>query len=292
MNRIIESSELLINEDGTIFHLHLLPENISDKIIVVGDPGRVDFISSYFDKIECRISNREFMTVTGSYKGKRLTVLSTGIGCGNIDIVVNELDALVNVDLKTRTENKDRKSLKILRIGTSGALQTDIELGSAILSEYSIGLDGIANFYEGKDMVTDIELTEAFIKQLNIPDHWAKPYAVRSSNIINDAFGDFTVGGITITSPGFYAPQGRYLRIAPIYKGFNKLMEQFSYSGLKITNYEMESATLSFLCRMLGHDSSTVAIAIAQRSKGESNVNYSLFMKKLVEDSLERFASL
>ncbi|MDD4638658.1 MAG: nucleoside phosphorylase, partial [Bacteroidales bacterium] len=227
--RVIESSELIINSDGSIFHLHILPEELADTVILVGDPGRVDTVASNFETKEFRRSSREFVTVTGSYKGKRMTVLSTGIGTDNIDIVLNELDALVNIDLKKRVLKPERKTLTILRIGTSGAIHKDIPLGSYILSEISVGFDGLLNWYGGRDRVCNREMERAFVTHTGWPDALPSPYFIPSSRVLVEALGDFTQKGITISAPGFYAPQGRVLRLPLAMGNMLSVLESFNY---------------------------------------------------------------
>ena len=262
--RTIESSELIINGDGSVFHLHLLPEQIADTIILVGDPGRVKQVAAHFQVRECEVSNREFTTVTGVYGGKRLTVVSTGIGTDNIDIVVTELDALANVDFKTRQEKEVKKQLTLLRLGTSGGLQPEIEIGTFLFSRTSIGFDGLLNFYAGRNEICDLEMEQAFMKHVGWSELLAKPYCISADDSLWQLFQDTTREGITISAPGFYAPQGRWVRLAPADVGLNEKIESFRYNGRKITNFEMESSALAGLARLMGHRAVTICTIIAQ----------------------------
>ncbi|QKG79749.1 nucleoside phosphorylase [Tenuifilum thalassicum] len=290
--RVIESSELIINADGSIFHLHLKPENISDKIILVGDPGRVETVASFFDSREFEVANREFKTVTGTYKGKRITALSTGIGTDNIDIVVNELDALVNIDLKTRTEKPEKKRLTLVRLGTSGALQAEIPLGGFVMTETSIGFDGLLNFYANRNEVSDTEMEKAFIEHTNWNPLCAKPYFCHSSSKLIELFSDFTIPGVTISAPGFYGPQGRVLRLPLADPKLNDKIVEFNYNGRKITNFEMESSAINGLSKLLGHDSVTICTIIANRVVKDANIDYKPYIKSLIENTLDRLATL
>ena len=286
---MIKPSELIINPDGTIFHLHLKQEQIADTIFLVGDPGRVDMIASYFDKIDCKVQNREFKTVTGWYKNRRLSVVSTGIGTDNIDIVVNELDALVNIDLKTREVKEKIKSLNLIRIGTSGSMQPEIPVNSFVISEKSIGFDGLLNFYEGRNTVSDLVFEQTFMSFTQWSNLLAKPYVVNCSEHLARLFSsDKTITGINISAPGFYGPQGRVLRIHLADPNLNKKIEQFDYLGKKITNYEMESSAIYGLAKLLGHEALTICLIIANRATLEANENYHLDMEALVEYVLSR----
>ena len=240
--RTIPSSELIINDDGSIFHLHLRPEQLADTVILVGDPGRVELVASFFDTRECNVSNREFNTVTGTYKGKRMTVLSTGIGIGNIDISVTELDALANVDFETRQVKPELRRLTLLRLGTSGAIQPDIKVGEAVFSRMSIGFDGLLNYYKGRNEVCNLEYEQAFMRHTGWSDLLPKPYFAVADEGLFDLFRDSTREGITIAAPGFYAPQGRWVRLEPADAHLNKKIESFEYEGRRITNFEMESS--------------------------------------------------
>jgi uridine phosphorylase len=286
---MIQYSELIINNDGSIFHLHLKPEQISDNIILVGDPGRVDTISSYFDDIEFSVQNREFKTVTGWCKGKRLTVIATGIGTDNIDIVLNELDALANIDLKTRTIKAEHKSLNIVRIGTSGGLQPDLPVNSFVISEKSIGFDGMLNFYANLESHCDLEFGKAFQTFTNWKKSLPTFYVVDSSKELLSKFDDDIFRkGVTISAPGFYGPQGRVLRLPLAVPELNKQIEDFRYEHYKITNFEMESSAIYGLSKMLGHEALTICLIIANRIVLTTNESYHDEMKKLVLLVLER----
>ncbi len=267
MKRQIESSELILNDDGSIYHLHLRPEHIADKIILVGDQGRVNLVASFFDNVEFEMQNREFFTKTGYYKGERITVLSTGIGTDNIDIVINELDALVNIDLKSRTLKDEHKSLTFVRIGTSGGLQPFADTGTYLLTEKSIGLDGMLNYYADITKVTDLGFEDAFTSYMNWNERLARPYVVDiDKDLLNTLYEDGkVVKGVTMAAPGFYGPQGRVLRLMPTDPEFNEKVEKFEYKGYKITNYEMESSALYGLSNMLGHKAATICLIIANR---------------------------
>lgn len=282
-------SELIINEDGSIFHLHLKPEQLADNLILVGDPGRVALVASYFDSQEFSVSSREFNTITGSYKGKRITVLSTGIGTDNIDIVVNELDALANIDLTTRTEKSEFHQLNLIRIGTSGGMQPEIPLGSFLISEKSIGFDGMLNFYAGRDAVCDLEFEEELKKQLQWNPQFCAPYVVDSdAGLVNQIGKDDMLRGVTISANGFYGPQGRVLRIDLAEPELNDRIENFSYKNYKITNYEMEGSAIAGLARLMGHRAMTVCCIIANRRIEAANTDYKPYVERLIQTVLER----
>ena len=288
MKRIAES-ELILNDDGSIFHLHITPEQLADKVILVGDPGRVKLAASFFSSIECEVESREFRTATGIYKGKRISVISTGIGTDNIDIVMNELDALVNVDLSTRMPKSEHKSLDIVRVGTSGSLQADIPIDSFLLSEKSIGFDGLLNFYEHRNKVSDIAFEKAFTTFVNWNDLLAKPYVVDSSaDIVERIHSEKTIKGVTISAPGFYGPQGRIIRLNTMDNGLNDKIAEFRYNGYKVTNYEMESSAIAGLSLMLGHNATTVCAIIANRANGTSSPDYKKTITSLLEYVLDR----
>jgi uridine phosphorylase len=288
---MIKPSELIINPDGSIFHLHLKPENIADTILLVGDPERVEMISGYFNNIECKIQNREFITVTGWYKNLHLSVIATGIGTDNIDIVVNELDALTNIDLKTREIKPDIKSLKLIRIGTSGSLHADIPLNSFVISKKSIGFDGLLNFYAGRNRISDLPFEKAFMEYTNWDDLLAKPYVIDCSDTLFDLVaGPETISGINISAPGFYGPQGRVLRLPISDAELNQKIESFRYEGQKITNYEMESSAIYGLAKLMGHEALTICTIIANRATLEANESYQPVMKKLVKYILEKLS--
>lgn len=286
---MIGQSELILNNDGTIFHLHLKPENISDDIILVGDPARVDTISSFFETIEFSIQNREFKTVTGWYNKKRLTLLSTGIGTDNIDIVLNELDALVNIDLEKRKIKDQKKSLNIVRIGTSGGLQNDLPVNSFVVSQKAIGFDGMLNFYANRENFSDLPFEITFKQFTNWDKSLPTPYVVDASKKLLAKFeSDEFKRGVTISAPGFYGPQGRELRLPLAVPALNKKIEDFAFEGLKITNFEMECSAIYGLSKMLGHHALTVCLIIANRVSLTANENYRVEMKKLIQKVLDR----
>jgi uridine phosphorylase len=279
-------SELIINTDGSIFHLHLKPENLANKVILVGDPGRVETVASYFDSRECDIQSREFHTITGTYLGKRISVISTGIGCDNCDIVINELDALKNIDFCTR-ENKDQvSSLEIVRIGTCGGLQPNTPIGTFICSETSIGFDGLLNYYEGRDNVCNMEMEDAFKRHMNWHARLGAPYCIpNDTELLKRIYqpDKGMVKGITIACGGFYGPQGRRLRIPLADPLQNQKIEAFEYNGARINNFEMESSAIAGLSKLLGHKALTVCMVVANRKAKEANANY----KKQIEDLIK-----
>lgn len=282
-------SELIINPDGSIFHLHVKPEQLADKIILVGDPGRVALVASHFDTKECEVESREFHTITGTYKGKRITVQSTGIGCDNIDIVINEMDALANIDFSTRTEKKEPKQLTLVRIGTCGGLQPFTPVGTFIASVKSIGFDGLLNFYAGRDKVCDLKLEEAFKKHMNWNPQLADPYVINGDRELVDRIaGDDMVRGITIACGGFFGPQGRELRVPLADPHQNEKIESFSYGDLHITNFEMESSALAGLSALMGHKAMTCCMVIANRVAKEANANYKNSIDGLIQKVLDR----
>ena len=283
----IPESELIVNGDGSIFHLKLKPEQIADDIILVGDPGRVALISDNFEKIEHKVTNREFITHTGYYKSKRISVIATGIGTDNIDIVLNELDALANIDLKKRIANSNHKSLNFVRIGTSGALQEDIEIESFLMSEISIGFDGLLNFYKRRNEVCDLKMEVAFKQHMEWNSILASPYFVNSSDTLNNKIGKKFRKGITISAPGFYGPQGRELRLEILDKDINDKIRAFTYDSKKITNYEMESSALFGLSSLLGHSAATVCVIIANRYIKQYCKDYKPAMKNLIKIVLD-----
>ena len=287
--RVIEPSELILNPDGSIFHLHLMPEQLAENIILVGDPGRVKMIAALFDNIESETENREFVSATGSYGSKRITALSTGIGTDNIDIVVNELDALVNIDLKTRQVKSEHKSLKIIRIGTSGGLQGDIPVDAFLASRKAIGFDGLLNFYEGRNEISDLPFENAFKSYVGWSKLLPSPYVVAADPDLFDRITDdeFTPG-VTISAPGFYGPQGRELRLKIVDPQINDKIEAFRFENQRITNYEMECSAIYGLCRLLGHKALTVCIIIANRVTKNANEDYKPVMAKLVKKVLDR----
>ena len=290
--RTIPSSELIINGDGSIFHLHLKPEQLADIVILVGDPGRVAMIAEYFDTKECEVANREFLTITGTYKGKRMTVLSTGIGIGNIDICVTELDALANIDFKSRQVKDKFRQLTLVRLGTSGAIQRDIEVGEVVFSRTSLGFDGLLSYYEGRDSVCDLDLERAFEEHTSWYSKLPAPYFVNADKELFELFKDSTREGITIAAPGFYAPQGRWVRIAPHDKSLNEKIESFRYGERRITNFEMEGSALAGLSALLGHRAATICTIIAQRVAKDACTDYKPFVRRMIEMALDRLSLL
>lgn len=289
---MIKESELILNKDGSVFHLHLKPENIADKILLVGDQARVDTIAGFFERIDFSVQNREFKTVTGLYNGKKISVISTGIGTDNIDIVLNELDALVNIDLEKREIKKDKKSLEIIRIGTSGGLQSNLPVNSFVVSLKSIGIDGMLNFYANSEQYCDSLFEKAFIQFTNWKNSLPRPYVVDASNHLVSKFeGPEFIKGVTISAPGFYGPQGRQLRLGLAMPELNEVIEQFSFGDLQITNFEMESSGIYGLSKMLGHRALTICLVIANRVTREANENYQEEMKKLVLKVLDTITS-
>jgi uridine phosphorylase len=283
----LQASELILNEDGSIFHLHLLPHQIGDIVILVGDQSRVEMVSKYFDSVEYKIQNREFVTHTGTLNGKKISALSTGIGTDNIDIVLNEIDALVNIDFNKRTINEKHKSLELVRLGTSGALQADIDVDSFVLSEYGLGMDGLLNFYVQNEKFNQ-ELKSEFIRQIDWPSHFNHPYIVKASDNLLNKLSPNTKKGITGTACGFYGPQGRVLRLPTQIEDLNERLTNFNYQGLRITNFEMETSALYGLSALLGHHAATVCTIIANRIKKEFSSNYKLAVEKMVVQVLEQ----
>lgn len=289
MKKYFAESELIINNDGSIFHLHLKPEQLADKVILVGDPGRVSLVASHFDSIECDVENREFRTITGTYNNKRITVLSTGIGCDNIDIVVNELDALANIDFKTRNEKENLRSLTLVRIGTCGGLQPYVPAGTFIASEKSIGFDGLLNFYSGRNDVCDLAFEEAFKKHLKWNNLLGAPYVIDANKeLLNKIALNDMVKGVTIACGGFFGPQGRELRVPLANPNQNKDVMSFEYDGYKITNFEMESSALAGLSKLMGHKALTCCMVIANRVAKEVNSDYKNSIDGLIKLVLNR----
>jgi uridine phosphorylase len=271
---VIPSSELIINGDGSVFHLHLKPGQLADTVILVGDPGRVETVSGCFSSVECRAQNREFVSCTGVYKGKRITALSTGIGTGNIDIVLTELDALANVDFATRTVKPEHRTLTLIRIGTSGSLQDHVAMGDAVLSEISIGFDGLLNFYAGRDAVCLAGYEAAFTQHMQWSERLPAPYFVAASEKLVRLFAGITTAGMTISAPGFYGPQGRVVRLPLADRQMNDRIRRFAYDGKVITNYEMEGSAIAGLARLLGHEAVTICHIIADRVHHTANAEY------------------
>ena len=291
MKKTFPASQLIINEDGSIFHLHIRPEHLADKVILVGDQGRVNMVASFFDEgsIECDIQSREFHTITGQYKGKRISCISTGIGTDNCDIVMNELDALANIDFETRTEKDEHRSLEIVRVGTCGGMQEDIPLGTFLVSEKSIGWDGVLAFYEGRDEIADLGFEDALVDFIHYPAKAARPYVVAANpELVNRIAGEDMMRGCTIAANGFYGPQGRVLRCDLAVKEINDLITDFRYEGQRITNYEMEGSAIAGLSLLMGHKAMTVCCVIAQRKVEAANTDYKPRIKQLVQTVLER----
>ena len=287
----IAESELIINSDGSAFHIHLKPEELADNVILVGDPGRVDMVAEFLSDIEFRHQSREFVSVTGKYNGKRVTVLSTGIGTDNIDIVMTELDALANVDFETREVKAEHRTLTVLRIGTTGAIHPDIPLGSFIFSHISVGVDGLLNWYENRDEIALLDMEDAFKKHVKWNRHLPDPYFVKASDKLIKKFDDCTVKGVTISAPGFYGPQGRVVRQGLAMPNMLEDFESFEFGGYKITNFEMEGSALAGLAAKLGHNAGTVCCAIAHRYLKDANTDYKPRVKQLVELALDRLTS-
>lgn len=292
MNQPIPTSQLVLNSEGAVYHLNLHPDQLADDVLLVGDPGRVELIASFFDKIEVERQNRELVTRTGYFNGKRITVMSTGMGTDNLDIVMNELDALANIDLKTRTPKEGHRSLNLIRIGTCGALQPEIEVeDSYVATRYAIGLDGLIYFYAKNKEVNDIAMRDAFIKQMDYPKDLPLPYVVEGSKELFDRLAQGYYQGVTATAPGFYGPQGRTLRMNLAYPEHNRKIESFNYQGWRVCNFEMESSALYGLGKMMGHNCLTICVAIANRVTEKFASDYHPYVKKLVINTLERLSS-
>jgi uridine phosphorylase len=292
MSTRIGESELILNPDGSIFHLHLKPENIADTVLLVGDQDRVEMISKYFDKIEFKVQNREFKTHTGLYQGKRISVVSTGIGTDNIDIVLNELDAICNINLNTREVKTEHRKLNLIRIGTSGALQEDIPVDTPVITEVAVGFDGLLNFYQNRDEISNLELENAFLKHTEWKPKLATPYFVEASANLVNRVGHDMVKGMTISAPGFYGPQGRILRLHLVDDNLNEKITSFNYIGKRINNFEMESSAIYGLAKLLGHDALTVCCIIANRLRKEYSSNYKIAVENLVKKVLNRLSDL
>lgn len=290
--RTIAASELIINEDGTIFHLHLQPEQVSDLIILVGDRARVESVAARFESVECRAANREFVTVTGCYKGRRMTVMSTGIGIGNIDIAVTELDALANVDFATRRVKEQPKQLTLVRLGTSGALQPDIEVGEVVYARMAVGFDSLLGYYAGRNDVCDLDIERAFVEHVGWSNLLPRPYFVKTDEQLWQLFKESVREGMTIAAPGFYAPQGRWVRLKPADVELNGKIESFCYNGRRITNFEMESSALSGMAALLGHRSATMCTIIAQRVAKEACTDYKPYIERMIDMALDKLATL
>lgn len=282
-------SELILNADGSVFHLHLLPGQLANKVILVGDQNRVDKVAAFFDRIECTVQNREFRTVTGWVGNKRISVVSTGIGTDNIDIVLTELDALVNIDLQNREDKESKTKLSIVRIGTSGGLQPFTPEGTFVVSQYGIGFDGLLNYYAGRDAVCDAAFEQAFVSQTGYDTRFAAPYCIAASVALTQQIaGNDMVLGTTISAPGFYGPQGRAIRIPLHDPLLNSKIMQFEYQGHRITNFEMEGSAIAGLSALLGHEATTVCLIIANRLGKRFIGSYDARMQELIQTVLER----
>lgn len=289
MSTYYAPSELIINEDGSVFHLHIRPEQLASKVILVGDPGRVATVAAHFDFIECDITSREFHTITGIYQGKRITVLSTGIGCDNIDIVVNELDALANIDFDSRTQKPEFRQLEMVRIGTCGGLQPDTPVGTYVCSRKSIGFDGLLNYYAGRNAVCDLPFEEAFTRHMQWNPQKGAPYVIdNDADLLARINQGDMVDGVTISAGGFFGPQGRKLRIPLEDPDQNEKIMAFEYAGHRITNFEMEGSAIAGLSRLLGHKGMTVCMVIANRRAKEANTGYKNSIDNLIEKVVER----
>ena len=287
----IAESELIINSDGSVFHLHIRPEQLADNVILVGDPGRVQMFPPLMDEVEARGESREFVWMTGSRNGKRLTVLSTGIGCDNIDIVMTELDALANVDFETREPRAEHRTLRILRIGTCGAIQSDVPLGSFIFSHISIGCDGLLNWYSDRDRIALPDFEQAFKDHVGWDPRLPDPYFVRASSSLVSLFEGKTVRGMTVSAPGFYGPQGRVVRQGLAMPDMLEKFESFSYKGWRVTNFEMESSAIAGIAAKLGHEAGTICCAIAHRYLKDVNTDYKARVRELVEMAVDTLTS-
>lgn len=287
--KFIPDSELIINSDGSVFHIHLKPEQLTDNIIICGDPARVNMIASYFDTQDFEVSSREFHTIGGTYKGKPIMALSHGIGPDNIDIVITELDALANVDFKTRQVKPEHRTLNIVRIGTSGGMQENVPVGTSVIAAKAIGFDGVINYYAKRNEVSDLEFERQFCEFVKWNPLFAKPYVVDADPTLVEKIGrDDMVRGYTISAVGFYGPQGREVRLALAEPELNKRIEKFEFKGGHITNYEMEGAALQGMAKMMGHRAMTVCSIIANRVATKANPNYKTAVNDLVKTVIER----
>lgn len=288
-DRIIPPSELIINDDGSAFHIHLRPDQLRDNIIMVGDPGRVDMVASYFDEIDYDVQSREFHAIAGKYRGKELMCISHGIGSDNIEIVVTELDALANIDFKTRQVKPEHRTLNMVRVGTSGSLQEELHIGDFVIAEKGTGTDGILNFYKGRDAVCDLEFEKAFTAHTGWMKSWAAPYTVDADPTLVERIGrDDMVRGYTISAVGFYAPQGREVRLNLADPDLNAKIESFRFNGRPVTNFEMESGCLQGMAKLLGHRAMTVCCIIAERRLNNANTDYKPKVRHLIETVLDR----
>lgn len=289
MSQQFPPSELIINDDGSIFHLHVKPKHLADKIILVGDPGRVALVASHFDSVESEVQSREFHSITGKYRGKRIMAQSTGIGCDNIDIVMNELDALANIDFETRTEKNEHRKLTLVRVGTCGGLQPETPEGTYIASVKSIGFDGLLNFYAGRNEASDLDFEKEFKRQVEWNPQLGNPYVATEDPVLTDRIaGNDMVRGVTIACGGFFGQQGRQLRLPLADPNLNQKIENFEYKGLKITNFEMESSALAGLATLMGHSATTCCMVIANRRAHRANTGYKSTIDGLIRMVLDR----
>lgn len=287
--RVIPSSELIINDDGSVFHIHLRPDQLRDNVILVGDPGRVDMVASYFDTVDYDVQSREFHAIGGTYKGKPLMCISHGIGPDNIEIVITELDALANVDFATRMVKPEHRTLRMVRVGTSGSLQDDLHIGDFIIAQKGMGFDGIINFYADRDKICDLDFESRFVEHVGWNPLWAAPYTVDAdAGLVEEIGRDDMRRGYTIAAVGFYAPQGRQVRLRLADPGLNAKIESFRYNGRPITNFEMESACLQGMAKLLGHKAMTVCCIIAERRSTDADTDYKPHVRRLVETVLDR----
>ena len=287
----IPASELMLHTDGSIFHLRLHPHQLADTVVLVGDPARAQRISAFFSSLECTQQSREFVSATGTYKGVRMTVLSTGIGTDNIDIVVNELDALANIDLTSRSIKPDHRSLRLVRLGTSGSLQPDIPIGTLLLSKISIGFDGLLNWYARRQSVCLADYESAFVRHMDWPIGLPAPYFVANTPSLIDLLASISTQGMTVSAPGFYGPQGRVLRLPLRDPRLLEKIESFRYKGDRICNFEMEGSAIAGLSALLGHQSATICLIIANRYQKQSNTSYTNLMDQAIEQVLDTLAS-
>ncbi|HNW89027.1 MAG TPA: nucleoside phosphorylase [Bacteroidales bacterium] len=291
MKRVYEDSELILSAEKKIYHLNLHPDEIADTIIVVGDPGRVATVSKFFDSIDIKVQNRELVTHTGYLNNMRITAMSTGMGPDNIDIVINELDALANIDLESRTAKTDHRKLNIIRLGTSGSMQGDVPVDSFVASAYGLGIDGVLNFYKKTSEIIEGEMNDEFIKQTNWPDFLAKPYMVKASGELLEKVAFDMIKGITATAPGFFGPQGRELRGELAIPDLNERLTRFAFKDNRVTNFEMETSALYGLGKILGHDTLTICVIIANRIAKQFSKDYKPLMEKLITTVLERLTA-
>lgn len=285
---IFKPSELIINQRGAVYHLNLRPDELADTVILVGDPARTDKVARFFDSIELRQEHREFESITGTIMGERVTVLSTGIGTDNIDIVLTELDALANIDFETRREKAEKKSLRLIRLGTSGSLSADIPAGSIVVSSYAVGTDGLMNYYRYTATAAEKDLAESFIRQTEYPVDWAKPYAVQGNKELCGLLASGAFSGITVTASGFYGPQGRILRAKPVAENLLDRYQQTVWNGIAVTNFEMETSAIYGLANLLGHRAVSVSVIVANRVRGEFSADADRDVEEMIRYSLKK----